>query len=108
MPEGTGEFLAAGARGGGARDDHIRATRQRVAFAAETIAEDAFDPVADDGTRIDLARHGEPETGRAIVGEMVQGEDRVRGAAAGGEDRVEFRTRAYPRGARVAGCWSSV
>jgi hypothetical protein len=108
MPEGTGEFGAAGARGGGARDDDVGAARQCVAFASETIAENALDPVSDDGAGVDLARHGEPEPGGAIVGEMVQGEDRVRGATPGGEDRVEFRTRAYPRGARVAGCRSSV
>ena len=104
MPEGTGDLRAGGARGAGTGDDHEIAAGQRVAFAAEVIAEDALDAVADHGALVDLARDGEAQAGRVVGGKMMQGEQGVRGgAAATGEHGVEFRTRAYPRGARVSG-----
>ena len=103
MPEGTGEFGPAGARGGRARDDHVSAAGEFGATAAEVIAEYALDPVADHGAAVDLARNCEPEARGTLIGEVMQGQDRIGGTAAAGEDGVEFRTRAYPRGARVSG-----
>lgn len=104
MPEGTGDLGARGARGTGPGDDDEVATGQGVAFAAEMIAQDALDAVADHGALVDLARDGEAQAGRVVGGKMMQGEQGVRGGtAAAGEHGVEFRTRAYPRGARVSG-----
>lgn len=103
MPESTGEFGPAGARGGRTGDDHVGAARELGATASEVIAEYALDPVADHGAAVDLARHCKPQARRALVGEVMQGQDRIGGTAAAGEDGVEFRTRAYPRGARVSG-----
>jgi hypothetical protein len=104
MPEGTGDLRAGRAGGAGTGDDHEIAAGQRVALAAEVIAEDALDAVADHGALVDLAGDGEAQAGRVVGREVVQGEQGVRsGAAAAGEHGVEFRTRAYPRGARVSG-----
>lgn len=103
MAEGTGEFGPAGARGGRAGDDHVSAAGEFGATAAEMIAEYALDPVADHGAAVDLARNRESESRRALIGKVMQGQDGVGGATAAGEDGVEFRARAYPRGARVSG-----
>lgn len=103
MPEGTGEFGPAGARGWRARDDHVGTAREFGATAPEVIAEYALDPVADHRAAVDLARNREPEARGTFIGEVMQGQNRIGGTAATGEDGVEFRTRAYPRGARVSG-----
>lgn len=103
MPEGTGEFGPAGARSRRARDDHVGAAGEFGATAAEVIAEDALDPVADHGATVDLARYRQSEARGAIIGEVMQGQGRIGGTTAAGEDGVEFRTRANPRGARVSG-----
>jgi hypothetical protein len=103
MAEGTGEFGPAGARGRCSGDDHVSAAGEFSATAAEVITEYALDPVADHGAAVDLSRNRESKARGTLIGEVMQGQNGVCGTTTAGEDSVEFRTRAYPRGARVSG-----
>jgi hypothetical protein len=98
------QFGPGRARGRLPGDHNVGTSSHGDTMSAEMVAQYAFDAVADHRAGTDLARHREAEARFALIAEIVHREDRRGGTAAACENRVEFRTRAYPRGARVAGC----
>ena len=70
---------------------------------AELLAQGALDAVAADGVRIDLARDGQAQPRRRVIGQPVQGKAGIRGAPAALEHAGELGLRAHPRRGRKAG-----
>ena len=103
LVERSDDFRSTGARGRRTRHHHVGAAGQFGAMSPEVVAQHAFDAIADHSARIDFPRHCQSQPSVSLIGQIVQCQQRGGRTAALGEDRVELRTRAYPRSARVSG-----
>ena len=90
------ELLARRLARGRLRHDDVIARRELLAVVTEGFAQRPLDPVASDGMRIDLARHGQAHARGRGRGVPVHRQARRRGATALGEDAIEVGFCAHP------------